>query len=67
MAVMGEIDDLSDPRHIGEYPKGFLCPEIIEGLQNVVGDERDRPMGLSELVISRNAQGQIELKPRALG
>lgn len=66
MLMMGQVDNLAAARHVSEQAKRFLGAKIVEGLHDVVGHERHRAARLPKLVISGNAQCEIELEARAL-
>lgn len=44
MPMKGQIDHLTDHRHVSEKPEGLLRSEIVEGFHNVVGDEGHGPV-----------------------
>lgn len=65
VTVMGRDDDLAGARHGGEQPAGFLGAEIIEGLEDVVCDERQGRAGLCELMVAGDPKSEVELGPGA--
>ena len=40
MAMVAEINRLAFHGHVGEKAEGLLGAEIVEGLQDIIGDER---------------------------
>lgn len=62
---MGEVNDLPNTGHSAEQSENFLRPEMIEGFHDVIGDEGNRGPELGKLVISGEAQSQVELESGA--
>src|SRR5690606_18078585 len=66
MLVVREIDNLPFRCHPGEQAKGFFRTKIVEGLHDVVRDERDRRTRSCKLMVAGNPQSEIELEARTL-
>ena len=66
VAVVGQIDHLSQPAHLGKQAEGRLCAVIVEAFHDVIGNEGHRTVLLHEFMIARDAQCEVELRTRPL-
>ena len=47
--VVAEVDHLSRFAHVGEQAERLFGAKVVEGLENVVGNERNRSVPVDEL------------------
>ena len=62
MQMVGQVDHLPDAAHVGEQPQRLLGAKMVEGLHDVVGDERRRGTRLGEFVVARDPQRKVKLE-----
>lgn len=58
MAMVAQIDHLPE-RRIREQTERFLGAEIVEGFQDIVGDEGNRTVAFDEFPIAGDTQRKI--------
>jgi hypothetical protein len=63
MAVMGQIDDLTDTADIAKKPENLLRAGIVKRFHDIVGNEGHGRSHLGELFVSREPEREIELEP----
>ena len=59
MAMVAQIDHLPEFRRIREQTERFLGAEIVEGFQDIVGDEGNRTVAFDEFPIAGDTQRKI--------